>query len=816
MVGLDSVGPADETESVRIVHVIDTLDPRYGGPPAVAVQLSSAQAALGHEVTLVSHGAAGTPVGQIPKSFAWVPGVNRVKLVTLPKEGGLAGLRLVAGKPMVEEAMRGADVMHMHGVWEPALWVSARVARATGVPYVVRPAGMLDPWSLAQKAFKKRVALMLGFKRMLDESLFLHALNRDERDLVSLMGLKCPVDVVPNGMFMETLADIPPRGTFRAKYPELGDAPFVLFLSRLHYKKGLDHLADAFHSIAARLPGSKLVVAGPDDGARGPFERKIKGYGLTDRVLLPGPLFAADKMAALTDATVFCLPSRQEGFSVAVVEALAVGLPAVVSEDCHFPEVETSGSGRVVPLNGRAVGEALLQLLQNRELREKMSATAKRLVAENYTWPRIAERCLELYERRGRARSALRGTVRVSTAEPDRRPLRVLHVVRSLDPAAGGVPVIALKLATAQAVEGHDVHLLTYATPKAEGDVKAMLRQVPDSDRVERRSLPAESPVETLLGGSAAAVARTVVRGFDVVHMHGMWEMLLVRVAAECRRAGVPYVVTPHGMLDPWSLSQSRWKKKVAFAAAIRTMVDGSAFMHLGNRDERDLIAPLKLRAPYELIPNGVFESEVTDLPPAGTFRAAFPQLGNDPYVLFLSRLHFKKGLDHLAGAFALLAPRLPNVRLVVAGPDGGEKADFERRIAAAGLTDRVHLVGPVYGKMKTAAVTDAACFCLPSRQEGFSMAITEALGAGCACVVSHACHYPEVQESGAGYCTELDPAEIADALEKVLRDPATAREMGARGKALVLSRFTWPVIARLAVEHYRKHGARSLLPHDA
>lgn len=813
---------------MRIVHVIDSVDPRHGGPPAVAVQLSAAQAAAGHEVVLVSHGHDQGGTRPLPVGFEWVPRVSEVTQVIVPRERGVATLTVPEGRRALESHVERADVLHLHGVWEPLLWNAAAVARSHGVPYVVRPAGMLDPWSLSQKKLKKRLALMLGFRQMLDRAAFVHALDRDERDLVALLGLKCPVEVVSNGVFLESLEGAPPAGSFRKRYPQLGTRPFVLFHSRLHPRKGLEQLAEAFQSISARMPELMLVVAGPDDGGAAGFTRRIERSKLQGRVVMAGPLFGGDKLAALTDAAVFCLPSRVDGFSPYVFDALAMGLPAVISEGCHFPEVAEEGAGRVVSLDPRQIGDTLLKILQTPGLRAAMSTKAREMIAAKFTWPRIGARCAELYASykqppsrrpaKGPAAAAVPETRELVSVPPSMtssvsvegtgRRLRILHVVRSLDPSAGGPPVVAVKLATSQAQLGHEAHVLGYRVPDAEDDVRALLNEVPDSRLLELHYLPEETPRERLLGTNAGRVSRTLLPRFDVVHLHGVWEALLVRVASEARRAGIPYVVTPHGMLDPWSLSQSATKKRAALFTSHGKMLDRAAFLHVLNDDERALLAPLRLRCPSEIIPNGVFESEVTDLPAPGTFRAEHPVLGDSPYVLFLSRLHFKKGLDHLADAFALLAPRLPNLRLVVAGPDGGAKADFEKRIAAANLGDRVHLVGPIYGRMKSAALVDAAAFCLPSRQEGFSMAITEALGTGIPCVVSHACHYPQVQTADAGYCTDLDPQQVADALFKVLSDPARSAQMGANGRELVLSQFTWKAIARQTTGLYEKYAA--------
>lgn len=124
------------------------------------------------------------------------------------------------------------------------------------------------------------------------------------------------------------------------------------------------------------------------------------------------------------------------------------------------------------------------------------------------------------------------------------RPLRILHVVESLDPATGGPPVAALKLASAQARQGDDVHILSYRVPAAEGNVETLLSETPDSARVHKHFLPAPALVDRLTGWDVAAAAPSIVADMDIVHLHGVWAPILLRVAREARRLGVGYVVT--------------------------------------------------------------------------------------------------------------------------------------------------------------------------------------------------------------------------------------------------------------------------------
>lgn len=391
---------------------------------------------------------------------------------------------------------------------------------------------------------------------------------------------------------------------------------------------------------------------------------------------------------------------------------------------------------------------------------------------------------------------------------------RVVHAISTLDPAAGGPPVVAARLAAAQARLGCSVSILAYSDAQTQAQAQALLDETPHGSQVRIEAVQAPSRFERLTGRRASsALARLVSNGgVDVLHTHGMWEPMMPACAAVARRHGIPYVVTPHGMLDPYTLSVKRTKKRIALASTHRAFLRRAAFVHMLNADEASLAQPVLHGTATRVIPNGIFIEELDRTPPVGTFRASRPPLDDRPYILFLSRLAHKKGLDYLADAFALLHSMMPEVDLVVAGPDDGQQADFERRIRDAGISERVHVVGPLYGADKLAALRDAAVFCLPSRQEGFSIAITEALAMGVPVVITRACHYPEVTEVGAGIETDLDARGVADALHRVLSDPASAERMGQAGARLVRERFTWPSVARRTLECYEEvlSGARA------
>lgn len=381
---------------MKIVHVIASIDPAKGGPQATCVRLASAQAQLDHEVHIVSYADAEVQRRAFQTAMN-VPCFSKINWHLLPNPNRIERITCLQAFPQLRLILKEASFVHIHGVWEPILKTAARIAQAHAVPYCVQPHGMLDVWSMAQKRLKKRLALLLGYRKMLNAASFILGLNVDEVTLLEPLRLKPRSVVIPNGIFLEEFSKLPEKGFFAQYKPQLRGKRIVLFLSRLHTKKGLDILARAFSLLVQSHPDVDLVVAGPDGGARAGLLSLIQQLKITERVHLVGPLYGDDKLRALVDASCFCLPSRQEGFSVAITEAMACGLPVVISDACHFPEVESARAGLVVSLDPAQVSYGLAAILDNPTMALNMGRNGQYLVRDRYTWPRIAERAIQGY-----------------------------------------------------------------------------------------------------------------------------------------------------------------------------------------------------------------------------------------------------------------------------------------------------------------------------------------------------------------------------------------------------------------------------------
>lgn len=382
--------------------------------------------------------------------------------------------------------------------------------------------------------------------------------------------------------------------------------------------------------------------------------------------------------------------------------------------------------------------------------------------------------------------------------------LSILHVIGGLDPHLGGPATMLISLTAAQARLGHEVTVLTYRAGDNENRLARVSTEVPGFDRVKVAFLPPITRAERYLGRHARAWTRAYGRTFDVVHIHGVWESFQDAAAKAARAAGVPYIITPHGMLDEWALKRKAWKKRLGLWLGKRALVRRAAAVHVLSTHERDCVLHGGFHPHPVIIPNGVFLEQVDPLPARGAFRAAHPELGDDPFIFFLARLHPGKGLDLLAEAFARLLPEMPRLRLVIAGPDFGAERALREQIARLGVAARVHLTGPIWDKAKFGALVDCACFALPSEHEGFSMSIAEALACGAPVVITRLCHFPEVAEAGAGEVIERTVDDLTGALRRVLAHPDARSAYGAAGRRLIEERFTWPRIAERTIDLYR------------
>jgi glycosyltransferase involved in cell wall biosynthesis len=297
--------------------------------------------------------------------------------------------------------------------------------------------------------------------------------------------------------------------------------------------------------------------------------------------------------------------------------------------------------------------------------------------------------------------------------------------------------------------------------------------------------------------GYAPELSRTLrSKNPDLIHVHGLWMYPSV-AAIHWSRNGKPYLVSPHGMLDPWALENSRWKKRAAAAFYENRHLHGAACLHALNDAEVRAIRAYGLRSPVCVIPNGV---ELPEIP--GRLDAR-----DTHTLLYLGRIHPKKGLVALIKAWAKMQRKAEATgwRLAIAGWDqNGHRSILEALVSELGARSTVSFPGPQFGKAKAACFREASAFILPSVSEGLPMSILEAWSWGLPTVMTPQCNLPEGEQAGAAMVVDCGVEGMAAALNRLFSMSNGEREaMGARGRRLVEEKFQWPRVVRQMTEVY-------------
>ena len=370
---------------MRILHVISGLDPQNGGPTTALIGMAESQAAVGLDVTILATWKIpdGLPIAERLRS-------NGVKVIHIgPATGKLSRHPDLAAA--TDRAVADANVVHIHGLWEEVQHQAARAARRRGVPYLITPHGMLSPWNLARNKWGKKLFLQWRVRRNLDRAAAIHYTCDVERDLVAPLKIRANPIIERLGLDLSEFRNLPPHGQFRARWKQLGDRPFVLFLGRIDYKKGLDILIPAF--AAANIGDTPLVIAGPDrDGYEPTVRALVAAHKLENRVLFTGMLHGPERIEAYVDAALFVLTSHQENFGITVIEAMACGCPVLISDQVNIhAEVTEAAAGEVIPLEINATARALERWMIDDEKRLAAGRKGRAFAMERYDWKVIAE-----------------------------------------------------------------------------------------------------------------------------------------------------------------------------------------------------------------------------------------------------------------------------------------------------------------------------------------------------------------------------------------------------------------------------------------
>lgn len=380
---------------MNIIHLTGSIGPTSGGLGPIVIEFTKEQKLLGNNPIIWS---LDSPF--VAKEAAKTNGLNLQDI----KISNALGPRHIGYSPFMEKKSlkEGSrfDVLHQHSIWLALSRVTNRWRNAFHRPTVVAPQGTLEEYTLGISKWKKKLALCAYEMDNLQHADCLHATAISEAKSFRNFGLTNPIAVIPNGVPVEWLNGKGDPVRFRNRFSIPSDKRILLFLSRVHPKKGLPLLFSAIAELRQAMDGWCLVIAGFEDvpGYQRELEQLAKRLDISKKIIFVGPHFGQDKADVFSAADIFVLPTYSENFGIAVTEALALGLPVLTTYGAPWEELRSHKCGWWVEISVQGVYNALQDAISrsNQELME-MGARGKLLVESKYTWPQVTKMTIELY-----------------------------------------------------------------------------------------------------------------------------------------------------------------------------------------------------------------------------------------------------------------------------------------------------------------------------------------------------------------------------------------------------------------------------------
>ena len=380
--------------SVRVCHVVESLDNTYGGPARSIPSLCAALRDIDVESTIHSVDSPVKAANEIVSSnqLAWRryapvgPGFLRYSF-------HLNGL-----KGFCES--EGVDIVHLHSLWTYPSYVAWQVAKSLRVPLVLSARSNLYAASLQRSLWKKRLAKAAFVTQLLEDVRCIHATSDEEAREIEALGLNKEVRVVGNGVSVSEFDSLPARASAKSQLNLPSDSFVLLFFSRVHPRKGLHKLVNVWMDLARKHSNLVLAVAGPNEDPAYFSEilRSVKGSGLESRFKYLGMVGGGDRLAVMSASDIFVLPTDFENFGMAIAEAMAARLPVITTHGTPWKELPEVGAGWWVDASEDALTMALNAALSQKEMLPSMGENGRRFVEEHYGWGAAAREMRRVYE----------------------------------------------------------------------------------------------------------------------------------------------------------------------------------------------------------------------------------------------------------------------------------------------------------------------------------------------------------------------------------------------------------------------------------
>lgn len=379
---------------MKFLNVIPYWGPEYGGPFFNISNISANLILKGNESTILT-------TSNIPErygsTYPWRIGSQNIPLpiyVCKRLESSFCFSSEFVEKFV--KSVRNNDCVFIHGLWRFPTTFSAFFCRKNKIPYCIFTHAMMTPWSLSQEKLKKEIYFRLFEKGNLNGANYIFVYRNDEYMSLERKNVKAKVNYFTSALNkVEVFTAYAKR--LKVKNIAISENSNILYLSRIHPKKGLLLLVQAIKELIQVRPNIKLIIAGPVEDAK--YLEKIiffiKENKLEANIFFKGLIIGEEKSKIFIDSDIFVLPSVDEGSSLVILEAMSFGLPVVLTTGCKMPEINNK-MGYVVEGNPSAIAKAILKLIENKELAVAMGKKGYEHILNNFTWDKIIDNLLDM------------------------------------------------------------------------------------------------------------------------------------------------------------------------------------------------------------------------------------------------------------------------------------------------------------------------------------------------------------------------------------------------------------------------------------